>query len=56
MYGNIAVYGLKIDYTIRCLEYICSVSSTLKHWQMYSNYYEMSVIVYVHIEIKYGSL
>ena len=33
MYGNIAVYGNialsvdKIDYTLRCLEYICSVSS-----------------------------
>jgi len=32
LYGNIAVYikdcavCLKIDYTLRCLEYICSVS------------------------------
>jgi len=31
VYGNIAVYGnicavsIKIDYTLRCLEYICSV-------------------------------
>jgi len=39
VYGNIAVYikycavCLKIDYTLRCLEYICSVSSPLRqHW------------------------
>ena len=37
MYGNFAVYGsialsvYKIDYTLRCLEYICSVSSPLRH-------------------------
>ena len=35
MYGNIAVYiryfavCLKIDYTLRCLEYTCSVYSPL---------------------------
>ena len=37
MYGNSAVYikysavCLKIDYTLRCLEYICSVVSPLRH-------------------------
>jgi len=37
VYGNIAVYikycddCLKIDYTVRCLEYICSVSAPLRH-------------------------
>ena len=37
MYGNIAMYikycsvCLKIDYTLRCLEYICSVSSQRRH-------------------------
>jgi len=37
VYGNIAVYikycpvCLKIDYTLRCLEYIYSVSSRLRH-------------------------
>jgi len=36
VFGNIAVYikycvvCLKIDYTLRCLEYICSVSSPLR--------------------------
>jgi len=36
VHGNIAVYikyyavCLKIDYTLRCLEYICLVSSPLK--------------------------
>jgi len=36
LYGNIAVYGhialsvYKIVYTLRCLEYICSVSSSLR--------------------------
>jgi len=36
MYGNIAVYAnialsvYKIDYTLRCLEYICSVYSQLR--------------------------
>ena len=36
MYGNSAVYikysavCLKIDYTLRCLEYICSVVSPLR--------------------------
>jgi len=36
VYGNIAVYinyctvCLKVDYTLRCLEYICSVSSPLR--------------------------
>ena len=35
VYGNIALYGnivlsvYKIDYTLRCLEYICSVSLPL---------------------------
>ena len=37
VYGNIVVYikyctlCLKIDYTLRCLEYICSVYSPLIH-------------------------
>ena len=37
VYGNIVVYGdiaqsvHKIEYTQRCLEHICSVSSTLRH-------------------------
>jgi len=36
VYGNIAVYikycavCLKTDYTLRCLEYTCSVSSPLR--------------------------
>jgi len=36
VYGNIAVYinycavCLKIDYTLRCLEYMCSQSSPLR--------------------------
>jgi len=36
LYGNSVVYiqycavCLKIDYTLRCLEYICSLSSSLK--------------------------
>ena len=36
VYGNVAVYGSmalsvhKIDYTLRCFEYICSVSSQLR--------------------------
>jgi len=36
VYGNIAVYETialsvyKIDYTLKCLEYICSVSSPLR--------------------------
>jgi len=36
VYGNIAMYikycavCLKIEYTLRCLEYICSVSSQLR--------------------------
>jgi len=42
VYGHIAVYGAlsvyKIDYTLRCLDYICSVCSPLRshglslHW------------------------
>ena len=37
VYGNIAMLKkialvcLKIDYTIRCLDYICSVSSPVRH-------------------------
>ena len=30
VYGNIALTDYKIDYTLRCLEYICSVSSPLR--------------------------
>jgi len=30
VYGNIAVSAYKIDYTLRCLEYIRSVSSHLR--------------------------
>jgi len=36
VYGNFAVYMryfavcLKVDYTLKCLEYICSVSSLLR--------------------------
>ena len=48
VYGNIAVYRnialsvYKIDYTLRCLEYMCSLAplcllSVKTH--MYSNYY-----------------
>ena len=29
VYGNIALYVHKVDYTLRCLEYICSVCSPL---------------------------
>jgi len=31
IYGNIALSVYKMDYTLRCLEYICSVSSPLWH-------------------------
>jgi len=40
VYGDIAVYGnivmsvYKIDYTLRCLEYICSVSSPLRRYRL----------------------
>jgi len=30
VYGNIAMSVNKIDYTLRCLEYICSVSSPVR--------------------------
>jgi len=30
VYGNIALSVYKIDFTVRCLEYICSVSSQLR--------------------------
>jgi len=41
VYGTIAVHikycavCLKIDYTLRYLEYICSVSSPLKHHRLF---------------------
>ena len=31
VYGDIALFVYKIDYTLRCFEYICSISSPLKH-------------------------
>jgi len=31
VYGNIAMYVYIIDYTLICYEYICSVSSPLRH-------------------------
>jgi len=31
VYGNIALSVLKIDKTLRCLGYICSVSSLVQH-------------------------
>ena len=31
VYGNIAMFVYKINITLRCLEYICSVSSPLRH-------------------------
>ena len=37
VYGNVAVYALvclKIDCTLRCLEYICSVSSRLSYHRL----------------------
>ena len=30
--GIIALYVYKIEYTLRCLEYICSVSSPLRRF------------------------
>jgi len=30
VYGNIALSVYKTDYTLRCLEFICSVSSPLR--------------------------
>jgi len=30
VYGHIAMSAYKIDYALRCLEYICSVSSPLR--------------------------
>jgi len=30
VYGNIALSVYKIDYTLRCLEYMCSVSAQLR--------------------------
>jgi len=34
MYGNIALFVYKIDYTLICLEYICLVSSPLRHHRL----------------------
>jgi len=39
VYGNIAVKIIK-DYTLRCLEYICSVASPLRqHWPLLLSLY-----------------
>jgi len=34
VYENIALSDYKTDYTLRCLEYICSVSSPLRRHGM----------------------
>jgi len=58
VYGNIAVYikyctvCLKLGYTLRCLEYICSVSSPLKRHKLLivktmTNVLNLNVLSYV---------
>jgi len=34
VYENIALSDYKTDYTLRCLEYICSVSSPLRRHRL----------------------
>jgi len=53
-FGNIALYGnialsvcLKIDYKLRCLEYICSVSSPLRRHVTFSYIKECSNFIQV---------